>query len=318
MTRSYDFFSDTLVQRVNELYHDLIKEKYQYSHPEIFLHETARWRRIFSKFPRAINPITILDIGTGTGFVPLIIAKFFKKSDTFICCDISKGVLDVAKKNIEKNNFQCDFKFVKIEKSLPLKLPFESISIDLITINSVLHHIKDTNFFLNELHRILKKKGLIFLGHEPNKYFYKNTFLKINHFILENFYPPVRILYKISTILRKILYLNFSKKVIHPSIYTSITNKINNTLIKEKLIPHCLSFDDIAKIVDIKSREGFKPDLLFSQYKLLHLETYNHLGKRSLGYYDKLIIRKYDNLLKRLFPQAGATFFLVVKKKIDS
>ena len=53
-----------------------------------------------------------------------------------------------------------------------MKLPFKSVSIDLITINSVLHHIKDTNFFLNELHRILKKNGIL-IASFPNIAWYK-------------------------------------------------------------------------------------------------------------------------------------------------
>lgn len=314
MNRSYNIYSEKLVQRVNELYHDFINEEYHYTHPDIFLHETKRWKRIFLKFLKMNTSLTILDIGTGTGFVPLTLAQFLKKSDTFICSDISKGILDIAKKKLREQKYQCDFKFIKIEKNIPFKLSFESNSIDIITINSVLHHIKDTNFFLNEINRILKKNGLVFIGHEVNHYFYNSRVLKITNFIMNNAYPPLKIFYNRRALLRKISYFIFSKKKKKKSTSKYLTKKIYEVLIEENLIQDFLVYRDIKKIVNIKSREGFKPDSLFPHYKLLYLEIYNHLGKTSALYNNKLFIKNLNNLLERLYPKKGKTFFLVVKK----
>jgi ubiquinone/menaquinone biosynthesis C-methylase UbiE len=60
-------------------------------------------------------------------------------------------MLKVAKRNIYKQNFACLFKFIEINNQVPFSLPFETQSTYVITMNSVLHHISDTDTFLKEL-----------------------------------------------------------------------------------------------------------------------------------------------------------------------
>jgi len=312
MKKNSKFYSEKLVQRLNELYYDFTNEQYHNSHPEIFIQERERWERIARQFLNFTNPITIVDIGTGSGFVPLTIAKFTKKEDIFICSDISKDILDIAKHNIEKQNFHCKLKFVKIKNQVPYQLPFEIESIDVITMNSVLHHVKDTNTFLGQIDRVLKPNGLLFIGHEPNKYFYDNKFLLYNYLIID----PKFIVYKLfkrlhlEKIIKKIYYLISPKK----KDYKKITNKINEVLLREKLIKKSLLCEEIDEIKDIKAQEGFQPDSLLPHYKLLLFETYNHIFRVIIKHYNNSIIRKYDNLLKTKYPKDGATFFIVLKK----
>jgi methylase of polypeptide subunit release factors len=78
-----------LVNRVNEIYHDIEREAYLQKHPEIFVDEAKRWRRIAKRYLVKDCSITVLDIGTGIGFIPLTIAPFLKMEDTIICSDIS-------------------------------------------------------------------------------------------------------------------------------------------------------------------------------------------------------------------------------------
>lgn len=308
-------YSEELVQRLNELYHDLINEKYHFSHPEIFEQEKERWKRIAKQFLNFANPITIVDIGTGTGFVPLTITKFLKEGDIFICSDISGGILGVAKQNINRRGRRCQFKFVKIESHVPFQLPFETESMDIVTMNSVLHHIKDTNTFLSEVNRILKSNGLLFIAHEPNKYFYENKFLCYNYLFVDPKFTILRIFKKlhIEKIIVKVYCFIRPEIKENVSGHKKITNKINEVLLKENLIKKPLLPEEIGGITDVKV-EGFKPDLLMPYYKLLHFETYNHLGSVIVENYDNFIIRKYDNLLRRKYPKEGATFFIVLKK----
>ena len=142
---------EKLVQRVNELYYDLEFAQYEKKHQSIFIIEKKRWRNIAKSYLNFESQIKIIDIGTGTGFVPLTIGEIFKKEDLFICSDISNKILNLAKKNIETSNFQCEFKFVKLNSQIPFKLSFNSNYADIITMNSLLHHIFDTNKFLMEV-----------------------------------------------------------------------------------------------------------------------------------------------------------------------
>jgi ubiquinone/menaquinone biosynthesis C-methylase UbiE len=297
-----------------------VSEQYHHRHPEIFELEKDRWVRIAGRFFDFAKPIKINDIGTGTGFVPLTIAKFLKIEDTFICSDISKNILGVAERNIKKQNFQCQFEFVKIESRIPFQLPFETESAEVLTVNSVLHHIENTSVFLSELDRILKPQGLVFIGHEPNKYFHENTFLRCNHFFINNILNPRLVVSQVSTklgvekIVRKIYYFMNSMKERIASEFEKITDKINESLLKENLINTPLLSEEITGITDIKDCEGFKPDLLLPHYELLHLETYNHILRVSIERHDGFVIRRYDSLLKKKYPKEGATFFVVLKK----
>lgn len=318
--KKYKTYSEKLVQRVNELYHDFTSNQYESSQPEIFEQEKERWEIIAKQFLNFTNPFTILDIGTGTGFVPQTIAKFLKEKDIFICADISQRMLDVAKNNINKQIFRSQFKFVKIENQIPIRFPFETESVDIITMNSLLHHIKDTNKFLHEVDRIIKPNGLLIVGHEPNRYFYEHKFLWLNYNFINYFLNPKFIVVKISIKLhlkkffKKIYYFIYKKKKKSLLEHKKITNKINEALFREKLINKFLLPGEIFEIVDIKSFQGFKPDLLLPLYELLYFETYNHIFWVTMGHHNNFIIRKYDTFLGRKYPKEGATFFIVLKK----
>ena len=321
MKKTYKLYSEKLVQRVNELYFDFVGEQYVRTHALMFEQEKERWERIAKQFFNFTDPVTIVDIGTGTGFVPLTIAKFLKKEDIFICFDISRSILEVAKQNINKQNFHCQFKFVKIESQVPFWLPLETKSIDIVTMNSVLHHVKDTNTFLSEVDRILKPNGLLFVGHEPNKYFYDHKFLWYNYLFINRFLEPKLTVVEISRkihlykIIKKIHYFMYPKKKETALEHKKIAHKINEVLLKEELTKKPLLPEEIEKIVDIKAREGFNPDSLLPRYELLHFETYNHIFWVTIRHCNNFIIRKYDDLLRRKFPKEGANFFVVFKKE---
>jgi ubiquinone/menaquinone biosynthesis C-methylase UbiE len=293
-----DDISEQLVQRVNELYHDFANLQYTCSHPEIFRQEKKRWERNARLFLNSTAPITIVDVGTGTGFVPLTIARFLKKEDIFICTDISEGMLDVAKQHIHRQYPSREFRFIKIESKVPFRLPLETNLADVVTLNSVLHHIKDTNTFLREVGRVLKPNGLLLIGHEPNKYFYENKFLRCMRSILVHSN-----------------YLLQSIRVKDSSSRYEICRKINRILLKEKLICSPFSVRDIERIVDIKSEEGFKPDLLLPDYGLVHIETYNNL--LGIPVNDGLL-EKYDNWIGERFQKNGRLFFAILRKTKSS
>lgn len=295
---------ENLIERINEIYFDIKSKDYQFSHPSIYLGEKERWQKIAKAIMKRKHPLKILDFGTGSGFVPLTTSSFLKEVDCFYCCDISKEILEVAKVNINKGNFLNFFYFIKINSQTPYSLPFESNFFDIITMNSLLHHISDTENFLEEINRIMKKGGFLIIGHEPNKYFYEHEFLW-NNFILLNY---------INILLGKIVKILFkpNEKNYHLRLRNKeITRNINNILLKEKYVKKPLSYTQILLLVDIKSTKGFKPDLLLKNFKILKIETYNHLFFLS----DKNFLFKiYNSFLKRIYPTKGATFLIVLRK----
>ncbi|WP_276503561.1 peptide chain release factor N(5)-glutamine methyltransferase [Terrimonas pollutisoli] len=73
--------------------------------------ELVEWIISDCKFP--VNALSILDIGTGSGCIPIALKKRLPKAQVW-SCDISEGALEVAKKNastlgIDVNFLRLDF-----------------------------------------------------------------------------------------------------------------------------------------------------------------------------------------------------------------
>jgi len=290
-------YKNELVVRLNEIYHDAVSQDYDRIHPEIVVDEVNLWqsigKRLLHNFPQRI---CLLDIGSGTGFVPLQISRFLKKTDQVICSDISADLLSVCKKNVLQQKFNCDFRFIKLDGKL---INLESDAVNFITMNSVLHHIPDFLVFFREIDRLLKAEGFLIIGHEPNKAFYTHRFLWNNYRFVSAY---------------------FDQEV---GIHHKMVESVNERLLKEKIIETPLSAGQIIEIVDIHSPtaggyhkdRGIDVTQILSRhlrdFKIELFKTYSHLYKISS---KNRIIRWYDAVLKYIFPKKGALFLGVFKK----
>lgn len=322
--QSGELYPEPLVQRVNELYHDITANQYEGLHPEIFQQERERLYSIAERFLQFTYSVIILEIGTGTGFVPVTVGGLLRNSDTFICSDISAAILKVAEDNVRKQQFAATFKFVKIDSQTPFRLPFEQRSMDAVVMNAVLHHIRDTATFLHEVSRVLKPHGLLVISHEPNRYFRDNRFLWCNYVMMGLVTHPVLILHQV---LRKRPVLQATARRVYHCISPTakerwlnksqrVADRINAVLLAEQVISTPVPADEIERIVDVRW-EGFTPDVLLSGFRLLHLETYNHMLWVTIRHYNNGVIRTYDRILRRIYPKSGATFLAVFRKETD-
>lgn len=312
-------YSEQLVLRVNELFHDLTNELYQEIHSEMGATEQERWERMADQYLRFERPATVADVGSGNGFVPLTVAGFLKPEDRFICSDISTGMLEVARKNISARKFPCRFEFVKIQSSAPLSLPFETGSLDALLMNSVLHHIRNTSELLQEIDRALKPGGVVMIGHEPNHYFRLERFLWYNYRVVNAIMSPkagaLHIARRIGLYkpMMSLYYLFFPAK---KRASSQMLERINQTLLNERLISEPLMMEQIADITDVRDLEGFVPDRLIPDYQLLHLESYDHLLVVNHNHPDNPLVKRYDRLLARKYPGKGGTFFVALRKPL--
>src|SRR5687767_4412561 len=103
-----------LVLRVNEIFHDLEGREYENRHPEIFKGESARWQQIGRHFLNSVrnHPFRLLDVGSGTGFVPLQLGPFLKESDGVVCSDLSAEMLRVCQQNLSAVGIPCRREFL--------------------------------------------------------------------------------------------------------------------------------------------------------------------------------------------------------------
>ncbi len=301
-----------LVLRVNELFHDLEGEEYAGVHPEIFEQEKRRWENILATcLPSSSAPRTFLDVGSGTGFVGERLMSHMRTGDMFICADISAKMLNI-----------CAEKFAALRPNITLQtakmsseaIPIPDESVDVLTMNSVLHHMPDSHRFLLECARVLKPGGLLFIGHEPNKRFFQsNSFLPAQASLFHHLAPR-------KLLVRIVRALGIYKATTaHHS--DPFLQHINEVLVREKLIEQPLTHADLSRLLDVHSptagglrrEEGFDPLSVLDSlpFNVRTVQTYNHLSKISGKH---LWLWPYEKLLNTLFPSNGATFFLVAQK----
>ena len=153
------------VRRVNEIYHNLENASYDQLHEDIPQFEERFWREAAGKYIDRSTPITWLDYGAGTGFVAVSVAEHLRAGDTLICCDVSGEMLAVCKERLDGKSLPCRHLFEKIDGTA---IPAPSSAVDIISVNSVLHHMYDLDGFAAECVRVLNPGGLLIVAHEPN------------------------------------------------------------------------------------------------------------------------------------------------------
>lgn len=299
-----------LVLRVNELFHDLEGKQYDDVHPEIFTVERQRWDRLARSFLLSIpSPRSILDIGAGTGFVGERLLPLLRKGDRLICADISAQMLQVCREKLLQVRSDITLELLKMENE---RLDLPDASVDVVTMNSVLHHVPDTALFLAEIERVLRPGGMLFIGHEPNNRFYRSTFLRLQYQWLHRL-APKRIA---ASLLR---FLGLYGAVVGTK-QDPLIDRLNAQLLQEKLIDRPLARADYSPYIDVHSptaggmrkHEGFDPfTLLADRWTVKRIETYSPLSKLSGKH---ITLRPYEWLLRHLLPGSGATFFLVAQK----
>lgn len=293
---------DRLVKETNRIFHEEEAKLYDERHPEVE-RERENWDSVLSKYlPHTHESLTVLDIGTGTGFVPSVVDKYLNNS-LMICIDISKQMLLTAR--IKLNGLKNHFKFITCDAET---LPFKDSSIDIITINSTLHHIPNYENMLEETNRVLSRRGILFIMHEPNKLFYNSSVSKIN------------LILQLCLSLKAKLMRSQSQKIQR----TILFEDVNRRLVNERVIAESLAPRQVQTLVDIHSptasgtpnrSKGFVPKDIASQLRGLHvleMKTYNYLGKTDPK--TDILCFILNCLLTKIFKEKGYMFCIVLGK----
>ena len=170
-----------LIKEINHIYHESEAETYDSNHPEVLEGDILWWKNIASKRLNEARgrdgfKLSILDLGSGTGFVGNTIQNYLETIDTLVCYDLSYNMLLESKKRFKDSVCTQFIFFVQGDAE---KLPFSDSTFDVITLNAVLHHLPDYGSCLKEIDRILNKNGLIIISHEQNKKFFTFAYLRL-------------------------------------------------------------------------------------------------------------------------------------------
>ena len=142
---------------------------------------------LISKVLESIDerPLTILDVGTGSGCIAISLALARKNRDIITATDISKNALEVAKANSE--HFGVDINFVQSDLLENLKGKFDVVVANLPYVRfsdykllieglkfeptkAITDGSEDwrlTKRFFTQIPEIINEKSLIFLEHDP-------------------------------------------------------------------------------------------------------------------------------------------------------
>ena len=121
----------------------------------------------------------ILDIGTGSGFIAIILKKFIHDCEVE-AWDISREALKLAKKNANTNNVKIDFKQVDI-----LENNISSSRFDVIVSNPPYVDYREKNQ-INSRVKDYEPHDAIFVDHDDNMIFYKKIIEKSERLLKQN------------------------------------------------------------------------------------------------------------------------------------
>jgi ubiquinone/menaquinone biosynthesis C-methylase UbiE len=290
---------ESLIRKINCVYHDAEHSEYDDRHSEIIIGEVDWWNKIGIKHIknnfRGRNHLSLLDIGTGTGFVIKTLTRHLDKKYQVFAYDLSQSMLHQAKKTVNDMN-ENQYNFICGDAEV---LPFPDDFFDVITINGVLHHLPNHRRCLQQVTRTLKSKGILIIAHEPNNKFFKS--------------PIVRFM---ATVYKKL-----GGSVVKVS--DRIQEMVNNELVSSGYIERELTKDEIMDLVEFSSiaehkkidpQRGFNAQILFEEsltgYSLLEENSESTFGYRSKIPFMKIA----QSAIKYLTNGNGTLFSLVVMK----
>jgi len=300
--------SPELVRAVNLAYHEEEAADYDSRHPEIFTDELGHWSRIAERV-RALKaelkrPVTVVDLGSGTGFVPLRLASVLDGQDEFVLTDLSPTMLDRARESLAAANFAPR---VSYRVSGAESLDLAPASVDVVTMNSFIHHLPAPERAFSIVGQALRPGGIVVIAHEPNLLHFKN--------------PIVGGLDRLIRALRK---ARGRKKRGMPASNPFI-DRVNARLMSTGATESPLTAEKIESIVDIQSptagravdaSRGFDPravaSVSFPGYDVLDVQTYRHFGKLDVAKRPRLA--RLQHAMEKLWPFAGAMFLLILRK----
>jgi len=110
------------------------------------------YRPVAAEVAAFLNEGTILDLGTGPGYLPIEIAKR-SQAINIVGVDLSRKLIEAARSNAAKAALTDRLSF---QTGNARRLEFADSSFDMVISTGMLHSLKEPVAVLQEIHRVLK------------------------------------------------------------------------------------------------------------------------------------------------------------------
>ena len=137
---------------------DSISKEYDLLNRLITFGFDSKWKKKIVSIAKKHNPNIILDLATGTADIAIELYKI--NYAKIVGVDISKKMLDIGRSKIKSNKLS---KRIVLESGDAQNLNYKDENFDLITIGFGLRNFENLEKGLIEMHRVLKKKGVLII-----------------------------------------------------------------------------------------------------------------------------------------------------------
>jgi SAM-dependent methyltransferase len=111
--------------------------------------------------PRLIRGVA-LDVGCGPGQIPIMMARRWPGLRV-TGVDAAPAMIEQARNAARDAAVAISFQVLRLGPHGEARLPFDDASFDLVTSNSVLHHVADPVAFFDEIARVAKPDGAVLI-----------------------------------------------------------------------------------------------------------------------------------------------------------
>lgn len=143
--------------QIEEMFNNIAPEYDKYNYI-VSMNIDKIWRKRAILSLKKYKPRNVLDIATGTGDLAILINKVLTP-ESIIGCDISEGMMQVAKNKCEKRGI----KNIAFAKEDCTALSYPDNTFDAITSSFGIRNFQDLDKALSEMYRVLRPNGHIAL-----------------------------------------------------------------------------------------------------------------------------------------------------------
>ena len=141
---------------VNSAYHAVEAAQYDELHADMYAELPPVWRRLLGHLPASPTQLRFLDIGAGTGLVGEFLQEMCPDHiGALVLLEPCEAMIEIARKKSEGWSFATEFVQGDISA-----LGGDSL-FDVVTANSVLHHIVDLGEFCGKAESLVRPGGVL-------------------------------------------------------------------------------------------------------------------------------------------------------------